>query len=167
MTSKVYTIEAFKENYIFTSLSDYKISPSIENLPVINVKTYHLCGNLQIAQESMANKKRVILLQNADEQELSRTTTDLNGKFCFYVKPGTYNLLPVVEPDESKAGLILTSSLSRVTVTNSPILDVLFLQARVSVSGHVHCLEKNCDSSVSVSLLSKTNGRKILSGSEF
>lgn len=54
--------------------------------------------------------------------------TDQNGRFCFQLSPGKYILVPVIEPEEHQAGLILSPEKLPISISNAPVLDVTFSQ---------------------------------------
>jgi len=70
--------------------------------------------------------------------------TDTTGAYCIPALPGKY----IVSPDikEMEAGL-LTETSYEVIVESSPVLEINFEQARLTVSGRVRCIESPCDTS--------------------
>jgi len=85
---------------------------------------------------------------------MKNSTTDSAGKFCFQVGPGRYTVSPYVSSSESSSGLWFSGQDRQITVDNTPVLDLVFSQAKLTVSGRVKCLEVPCSRSLSVSLIS-------------
>ncbi|GJP54246.1 hypothetical protein CLOM_g13356 [Closterium sp. NIES-68] len=82
---------------------------------------------------------------------------DQDGRFCFMVPRGSYQLVPEISPDEVAAGLVFSPSIMEsVTVTSSPVTDIVFKQSHLFISGKVRCLQQ-CDSAVTVTLLAVTD----------
>ena len=69
--------------------------------------------------------KRTIILSEKPKSE-RRTTTDDNGEFCFEVKPGTYTVSAVINPEEREKGLKLLPLEKMVTIISKPVLDLNF-----------------------------------------
>jgi len=159
LTSGVYSIEATKEHFFFNPLSNYRVSPNVVTLPDITVKSYHVCGRVYLAQSG--SRSRSMILLSETDRELARVNTDQSGQFCFEVQAGSYKISPQITSEEEAAGMLLNPRVLKVIVTNAPILDIGFNQAKVTVSGRVKCIESPCDSTISLSLYSEsgTQGR--------
>ncbi|CAI5532127.1 unnamed protein product [Closterium sp. Naga37s-1] len=96
-------------------------------------------------------------------QEASRSVApviaeaDKDGRFCFMVPRGSYQLVPEISPDEVAAGLVFSPSIEEsVTVTSAPVTNIVFKQSHLFISGKVRCLQ-GCDSTVSVTLWALTD----------
>ncbi|CAI5947356.1 unnamed protein product [Closterium sp. NIES-65] len=82
---------------------------------------------------------------------------DKDGRFCFMVPRGSYQLVPEISPDEVASGLIFSPSIEEsVTVTSAPVTNIVFKQSHLFISGKVRCLQ-GCDSTVSVTLWALTD----------
>ncbi|CAI7898233.1 unnamed protein product [Closterium sp. NIES-53] len=84
------------------------------------------------------------------KQETSRSVApviaeaDNDGRFCFMVPRGSYQLVPEISPDEVAAGLVFSPSVEEsVTVTSAPVTNIVFKQ--------------ECDSTVTVTLWALTD----------
>eukprot|EP01096_Ripella_sp_DP13-Kostka_P006743 TRINITY_DN2438_c0_g1_i1.p1 TRINITY_DN2438_c0_g1~~TRINITY_DN2438_c0_g1_i1.p1 ORF type:complete len:1216 (+),score=649.91 TRINITY_DN2438_c0_g1_i1:168-3650(+) len=156
-----YSFEISKQGYQFAPLSNFRVSPRTATLPDFLAQQYHVCGQILIDQllPGMSSQfRRPFTVTSTKEGAVSKTHhTDDSGAFCLYLAPGSYVIQPVISTDEKNAGLILSPDRRTVVLSSEPLSDVSFAQSRVSVSGVVHCLEKPCDRSVSVSLTSTTN----------
>eukprot|EP01114_Cavostelium_apophysatum_P010153 TRINITY_DN2361_c0_g1_i6.p1 TRINITY_DN2361_c0_g1~~TRINITY_DN2361_c0_g1_i6.p1 ORF type:complete len:1184 (-),score=357.86 TRINITY_DN2361_c0_g1_i6:30-3581(-) len=158
LKSGTYKIEATKERTVFNSLTDHRISPNSAVLPPISVKSFDLCGRIVLSDPPAGidpSRSRTIVLRDEKGRQIAETTTDPSNQYCFQVAPGKYKLSPSISSHETAAGLSLIPSTLDVTVSNSPVLDLLFAQARVSVGGRVKCIETPCQSGITVTLTSK------------
>ncbi|CAI7785950.1 unnamed protein product, partial [Closterium sp. NIES-53] len=97
------------------------------------------------------------------KQETSRSVApviaeaDNDGRFCFMVPRGSYQLVPEISPDEVAAGLVFSPSVEEsVTVTSAPVTNIVFKQSHLFISGKVRCLQE-CDSTVTVTLWALTD----------
>ncbi|CAI5509004.1 unnamed protein product [Closterium sp. Naga37s-1] len=82
---------------------------------------------------------------------------DKDGRFCFMVPRGSYQLVPEISPDEVAAGLVFSPSIEEsVTVTSAPVTNIVFKQSHLFISGKVRCLQE-CDSTVTVTLWTLTD----------
>ncbi|CAI7780296.1 unnamed protein product [Closterium sp. NIES-53] len=155
ITSGQYALSATKPRYAFTPLPTISIVPSASLLPPLRASHYELCVATLLDEGSafQAGGRQVALTGGGGEQDVSPQAkkTDADGRVCFMVPPGTYQLAPHVLPVEAAAGLAFAPSLATVTVTSAPVTGVSFNQSHLSVSGHVICID-GCDRSVRVSL---------------
>ena len=69
--------------------------------------------------------------------------TNENGEFCFEVKSGQYTVTPFITSDEKEKGLRLQPTEKTVQIDGSPLLNLNFIQAKLSVNGKVKCLEQD------------------------
>ncbi|CAI5491840.1 unnamed protein product [Closterium sp. Naga37s-1] len=155
ITSGQYALSATKPRYAFTPLPTVSIVPSASLLPPLRASHYELCVATLLDEGSafQAGGRQVALTGGGGEQDVSPQAkkTDADGRVCFMVPPGTYQLAPHILPAEAAAGLAFAPSLATVTVTSAPVTGVSFNQSHLSVSGHVICID-GCDRSVRVSL---------------
>ncbi|KAJ7534510.1 hypothetical protein O6H91_13G097300 [Diphasiastrum complanatum] len=149
VTSTRYTIGAMKEHYTFSSLNDFMVLPNMASIPDLKAIRYHVCGVLRTITVDVA-KRQVALTHGPENVKPQTKRVDQTGSFCFEVPPGEYRLSPLTTSVESQSGLIFSPSHLDITVTE-PLLDILFSQAHVSISGLVLCKEQ-CSSQVSISL---------------
>ncbi|KAK3262340.1 hypothetical protein CYMTET_28799 [Cymbomonas tetramitiformis] len=150
VTSGKYTVEAEKADMTFGTLEDFTILPNMAALPAITATAYSLCGHLTIP-EARFSGKRVVALTHGP-MDPARAQTDSNGKFCFMVVPGSYWIMPQVQPRERGLGLFFNPQHREVTMVSTPITGMDFTQARVTVSGKVSCLASPCGAEVMVTL---------------
>ncbi|CAI5496857.1 unnamed protein product, partial [Closterium sp. Naga37s-1] len=154
ITSGQYALSATKPRYTFTPLSTVSIVPSASLLPPLRASHYELCVATLLDEGSAfkAGGRQVALTGRGGEEVAPQAKkTDADGRVCFMVPPGTYQLAPHVLPAEAAAGLAFAPSLATVTVTSVPVTGVSFNQSHLSVSGRVVCID-GCDRSVRVSL---------------
>ncbi|KAK4367254.1 hypothetical protein RND71_015134 [Anisodus tanguticus] len=154
VTSKRYTIEAKKVHYRFDRLIDFLVLPNMASISDIKAASYDLCGLVQTVSSEF--KAKVALTHGPQNVKPQVKLTDESGHFCFEVPPGEYRLSAIPAKLENAKELIFSPSHIDVSV-RSPLLDVKFYQAQVSVHGSVVCKEK-CGSSVSLTLL-RLDGR--------
>ncbi|XP_024394078.1 uncharacterized protein [Physcomitrium patens] len=145
-----YTIQARKENYKFSSLQNFKVLPNMAFIPEIKATHYRVCGSVHAVNPIHAQKRQIALTHGPDGVRPQTTPTDDSGSFCFEVPPGDYRLSPVTTAAENASGLIFSPMHMDLTVTK-PVLDAVFTQAQVSVSGVVKC-KGACSSHVKISL---------------
>jgi len=94
LSSGTYTIEALKENIIFNSLVDHKISPTSAVLPTITVKGYRVCAKLVITQapaDVNPNKPRNVRVLDMNDKKIDEKTTDSSNKVFFTWLPTNTN----------------------------------------------------------------------------
>ncbi|KAK9950537.1 hypothetical protein M0R45_006023 [Rubus argutus] len=134
VTSNRYTIEATREHYKFSNLNDYllRVLPNMASMVRAGYKA------------------KVNLTHGPENVKPQVKQTDGSGNFCFEVPTGEYRLSALAASPESASGLLFLPSHIDVVV-KSPLLNVKFSQALVTVSGTVACKEK-CGTSVSVTL---------------
>ena len=161
VSSGVYTIEFEKAHYNFPQLSNVQISPTNPNLPIVKVEAFEVCGKITI-NEALFPIKRSIKLQGNDVS--LTTSTDSKGAFCFSVKPGEYEIQPIISESEIEKSLLFEPRSLSVTINNKPELDLQFRQIKVSISGSVECLHPPCDSfDVVLFSLNNLNDKKSVS----
>ncbi|XP_062006215.1 uncharacterized protein LOC133723403 [Rosa rugosa] len=148
VTSNRYIIEATKEHYKFSKLTDYLVLPNMASIVDIKAVSYDVCGTVQMV--SAGYKAKVALTHGPENVKPQVKQTNGNGNFCFEVPTGEYRLSALAASPESASGLLFLPSHIDVVV-KSPLLNVKFSQALVTVSGTVACKEK-CGTSVSVAL---------------
>ncbi|KAK9747603.1 hypothetical protein RND81_02G002700 [Saponaria officinalis] len=149
VTSKHYTVEARKQHYKFEILSDLLVLPNMASIPDIKAVSYDVCGIVHMADASYQAK--VALTHGPENVKPQMKLADKYGKFCFQVPPGDYRLSAVASTTENSSELMFLPAYTDVSV-RSPLLNIEFSQAQVSVHGKVLCKEK-CGSSVSITLL--------------
>ncbi|KAK9950516.1 hypothetical protein M0R45_006002 [Rubus argutus] len=148
VTSNRYTIEATKEHYKFSNLNDYLVLPNMASVVDIKAVSYDVCGVVQMVRAGY--KAKVTLTHGPENVKPQVKQTDGSGNFCFEVPTGEYRLSALAASPESASSLLFLPSHIDVVV-KSPLLNVKFSQALVTVSGTVACKEK-CGTSVSVTL---------------
>ena len=97
------------------------------------------------ATEYFSTAKRTVILQDANEKSSikeRRTITDHQGKYCFEVKPGMYQIRPVLTQDEKDSDLHLQPEFYDLEIIDRPLLDVNFYQSKVQISGKINCSVK-------------------------
>lgn len=154
VTSKRYTIEAKKVHFRFDRLIDFLVLPNMASISDIKAASYAVCGVAQTFSSEF--KAKVALTHGPQNVKPQVKLTDESGHFCFEVPPGDYRLSAIPAKLENAKELLFSPSHIDVSV-RSPILDVKFYQAQVSIHGSVVCKEK-CGSSVSLTLL-RLDGR--------
>eukprot|EP01130_Rhizamoeba_saxonica_P017720 TRINITY_DN8651_c0_g1_i1.p2 TRINITY_DN8651_c0_g1~~TRINITY_DN8651_c0_g1_i1.p2 ORF type:complete len:546 (-),score=134.67 TRINITY_DN8651_c0_g1_i1:1952-3589(-) len=152
VTTGEYTLYSSKENYVFNPLRNFRITPTIVEIPETVVHRYQICGKISIPQPPKGIKisSRTVYLVNNEEK--SSIQTDVAGNYCFDVLPGVYTIAPDFSEKEIELGLLLKDSEFEIIVDAEPVLDVNFEQARLMVTGQINCIESPCDTSLSVSL---------------
>ncbi|KAK6941103.1 hypothetical protein RJ641_030634 [Dillenia turbinata] len=156
VTSKRYTIEAKKEHYKFNILKDFLVLPNMASIADIEAISFDVCGMVHIAATS--SKAKVALTHGPENVKPQVRQTDESGNFCFEVPPGEYRLSALAASPESASELLFLPSHIDVVV-KSPVLNVEFSQAQVSLRGTVSCKE-TCGSSVSVTLVKSAGKSK-------
>ncbi|XP_016491513.2 uncharacterized protein LOC107811149 [Nicotiana tabacum] len=149
VTSKQYTIEAKKARYRFERLVDFLVLPNMASISDIKAASYDVCGAVQTVSSEF--KAKVALTHGPQNVKPQVKLTDESGHFCFEVPPGEYRLSAIPAKLENAPELLFSPSHIDVSV-RSPLLDIKFYQAQVSIHGSVVCKER-CDSSVSLTLL--------------
>ena len=137
------------------------IKPNSRQISNLVANDYHLCGKISIDVSSSDSKafavsKRTVVLQEKNKNE-RRISTNENGEFCFEVKSGQYTVTPFITSDEKEKGLRLQPTEKTVQIDGSPLLNVNFIQAKLSINGKVKCLEQDdqkCQS-IKIQLFSK------------
>ncbi|XP_053328290.1 nodal modulator 1-like [Spea bombifrons] len=166
MTAGTYSIDAQKEHTYFDTLT-VKIAPSTPQLADIVAARFSICGTISIINfpENMKpfSKYKVTLTpQDKERTSVLTTESDSRGGFCFQARRGSYNIQVTIPEAEVKAGLALKPAVVPVTVTNKPILDVLFSQFMASVSGKVSCLDACGDLTVTLQSTSRQREKRSL-----
>ncbi|CAI5474733.1 unnamed protein product [Closterium sp. Yama58-4] len=158
ITSGQYALSATKTRYAFTPLPALSILPSASLLPPLRASLYELCVATLLDEGSafQAGGRQVALTGGGGEEVAPQAKkTDADGRVCFMVPPGTYQLAPHVLSAEAAAGLASPPSpghhVVTASLTSAPVTGVSFNQSHLSVSGRVICID-GCDRSVRVSL---------------
>lgn len=97
-----------------------------------------------------------MVLQNTGDKSMAterRTITDNQGRYCFEVKPGKYNIHPVLTKEEKDSDLHLQPDSIDLEIVDHPLLDNNFYQSKVVVSGTISCINE-CDKNIYVILVS-------------
>ncbi|KAI4319166.1 hypothetical protein MLD38_032798 [Melastoma candidum] len=149
VTSNRYTVQAFKEHYKFEVLKDYLVLPNMAAISDIKAASYDVCGVVRMVANR--HKAKVALTHGPDNVKPQVKQTDESGNFCFEVPAGEYRLSALAGTQESMPGVIFSPPYADVTV-KTPIFNVEFSEALVSISGYVDCKE-SCSPSVSVTLV--------------
>eukprot|EP00898_Chlorokybus_atmophyticus_P005383 jgi/Chlat1/5846/Chrsp4S06365 len=149
--ASTYTIIARKPHYEFSKLDRFMILPSMASLPDLKPTALDVCGAVQVEDKQFSNKRQVTITGPAGFKPLRKATGE-DGRFCFQVAPGTYAVAPVVTAEEKNAGLLLSPPQQELVIGNEPVTDLLFLQALVTVSGHINCLVTPCPGNIAVKL---------------
>lgn len=122
-----------------------KITPNTPQLPEVVAMEFSLCGEIMISQLprkiNTEVPRRVSISQDKDEMSI---LAEEDGKFCAFVKPGSYVVKPIVSPQEEEYGLKFSPGERKVTVLQEPVLSVRFVQYLGAIKGNVKCLQK-CD----------------------
>lgn len=158
-----YDLEAHTDDMYFDPIQNLRITPTSKVLPDFIVKDYKLCGKIHIeANENISSAKRGVLLKEKETNVERRTITDIQGRFCFEVKPATYYVQPILSPEEKQAELHLTPEYLDIEIIDNPRLDVNFYQSKVEVSGIITCLN-NCQPDMKVYLTSLKKSERVIS----
>ncbi|KAF6032904.1 hypothetical protein EB796_008789 [Bugula neritina] len=137
MKSGTYTLNVKAPSVYFEDVK-VKIVPSEPQLPLIIPSRFDVCGKISL------ETKRTDISVSISEAETSKVVQQVavnqDGIFCGEVRPGTYNIMPVME--KLSPSLTLTPASVKVTVADSPITSdlVRFSQFKATVSGEVRCL---------------------------
>ncbi|XP_002975824.2 nodal modulator 1 [Selaginella moellendorffii] len=158
VTSTRYNITAAKEHYQFTSLKDFMVLPNMASIPSIQASQYQLCGSVRVAGQY--GRRQVALTHGPSDVKPQTKRVDEDGNFCFEVPPGEYRLSPIATAAEQKTGLLFSPQHLDVVVA-APVVDIVFLQAQVSISGHVMC-KSQCSPGISIVLVDTQGGDKIV-----
>jgi protocatechuate 3,4-dioxygenase beta subunit len=141
----------------FSELNNVKVEPQTRTFPDITVTHYELCGSLQITNNKfdLAQKRKVHL-----ESPIFTTSAEaVNGKFCFKVPVTLKNtkLTVRVELSDSEKSKGLQFSDWHKDITDiASIGEIVVAQELLSLSGKVNCLDKTCDTSVTVGISRKS-----------
>jgi hypothetical protein len=124
-----HVLEAVKEHFTIERLEGVLLSPSVP-VPDMRVKTYAVCG--QVKSVPAAPHEVVI--------GSSKTSTDETGRYCIQVPPGVHTVTPTLTQYESRKGVHLSPQSRSITVTDAPVLNADFVQARLTLSGTIKCV---------------------------
>jgi len=165
VTSGAYEIEARSENLFFDKIEAH-ISPNSPQIPGIQVKRFSVCGSVEVSLippgMSQTGQRKVMMLKNGSSNaDMTTTTTDASGKFCFKASPGNYKIEALVSASEAKSGLKLLPKEIELNVHNSPVMDVFFKQFVASLSGAVKCIGSCDDTKISLSSVDRSNQEKV------
>lgn len=149
-----YNIRATKLYMVFRNLEKFQLSHSIVQLPDINVVSYHVCGVVDSGEVPKGGRK--IFLQGS--QFNTSTETDDDGRYCFILVPGGYEIVPTLSNSEEAKGILLSPPSRSVTLVVQPILDAHFVQTRVRLAGKVKCIG-TCNAPISVSLIRNSRSK--------
>lgn len=137
-----YKLHVVKDGVNFDIL-DVKITPNTPRIPEIIAKSFRVCGQLNVVHLPAGmdvNARRLIKINNKDGKALSfATRTDEDGHFCVDVAAGSYQVLPVVDDNESAVGLKFQPLERSISVEDKPLDDVSFQQMFASLKGRVKC----------------------------
>lgn len=148
VTVGTYNIRATKLHMVFNNLDNIQLSPSVAQLPDIDVISYDVCGVVDSGEVPKGGRK--ISLHGIEFN--TSTETDNDGRYCFMVVPGAYEIVPSLSNAEEAKGILLSPPSRSITLVVQPILDAHFVQTRVQLAGRVKCIE-NCDVPISISLV--------------
>ncbi|WVZ71463.1 hypothetical protein U9M48_020048 [Paspalum notatum var. saurae] len=154
VTSKKYTITAEKDHYKFSRLEDFMILPNLASIDDVRSVRYDVCG---IVRTVTPNSKAVVTLTHGpDNVKPQRKSVGENGRFCFEVPAGEYQIsaLPV---DSDRSSSLMFSPGSISVNVNGPLLDLEFSQSQVNVHGKVLCKDQ-CNQNILVSLVRFAGG---------
>ncbi|MCQ2817107.1 MAG: carboxypeptidase-like regulatory domain-containing protein [archaeon] len=153
-----YDLEAQADDMFFEPLTNIKLHSLMNNIPDIIVTYYKLCGKILIeATDYFTISKRTVVLKDKGSKE-RKTITDQGGKFCFEVKPGNYQIYPILTQEEKNSDLHLQPEIHDINVIDKPILNVFFYQSKVKVTGRIKCLNE-CESNIKIKLISGKNDK--------
>uniref|UniRef100_A0A2I9LPE9 Nodal modulator n=1 Tax=Centruroides hentzi TaxID=88313 RepID=A0A2I9LPE9_9SCOR len=142
MKTGMYKLEV-KVPYVNFDPIVVKITPNTPQLPEVVAMEFSLCGEIMISQLprkiDTGVPRRVSI--SWDKEEISILAEE-DGKFCAFVKPGTYVIKPVVSSQEEEYGLKFSPTERRVTVLQEPVLSIRFVQYLGAIKGTVKCLQK-------------------------
>ncbi|KAG2597104.1 hypothetical protein PVAP13_5KG190200 [Panicum virgatum] len=154
VTSKKYTITAEKDHYKFNRLENFMILPNLASIDDIRSVRYDVCG---IVRTVTPNSKAMVTITHGPENvKPQRKLVGENGRFCFEVPAGEYQLSALPVDSERYSSLMFSPGSISVNV-NSPLLDLAFSQSQVNVHGKVSCKEE-CNQNVLVSLVRLAGG---------
>ncbi|KAL8138821.1 hypothetical protein V2J09_004822 [Rumex salicifolius] len=148
VTSKNYKIEAVKRHYKFSTLKDFLVLPNKASIPDIEAVAYDVCGTVKVAD--VGYKAKVALTHGPENVKPQMKLADERGNFCFEVSPGEYRLSALAAAPERTPELVFLPPYTDVVV-RSPLHDIEFSQALVSLHGRVVCIDK-CSRDISVKL---------------
>ncbi|XP_062197301.1 uncharacterized protein LOC133900188 [Phragmites australis] len=152
--SKKYTITAEKDHYKFNRLENFTILPNMASIDDIKSVRYDVCG---IIRTVTPNSKAMVTLTHGPENvKPQRKLVSGNGRFCFEVPAGEYQLSALPVDSERSSSLMFSPGSIGVNV-NSPLLDLEFSQSQVNVHGKVLCKEQ-CNQNILLSLVRLAGG---------
>eukprot|EP00117_Sycon_ciliatum_P034733 scpid18325/ scgid26454/ Nodal modulator 2; pM5 protein 2 len=156
------TIEA--EGYFFKS-EDVTVSASAPQLRDIAASEFSLCGKVSLATSTKSPtpiSSRQIRLSAPDQQGKEQTATcDKEGKFCFQVPAGKWQLAYVATAADKKAGFLLHPVSYPVEIVDSPRLDVVFSQFFATVTAEIVCMSSPCtDLPVALQSLTRQDSKR-------
>ncbi|KAK6937266.1 hypothetical protein RJ641_030774, partial [Dillenia turbinata] len=127
---------------------------SLINMEITNLtsNSFDISGVVHIA--SSGSKAKVALTHGPENVKPQVRWTDESGNFCFEVPLGEYRLSALAASPESVSELLFSPPHVDVVV-KSPVLNVEFSQAHVSLHGTVSCKEI-CGLAVSTTLMKHT-----------
>ncbi|XP_064641106.1 BOS complex subunit NOMO3-like [Lineus longissimus] len=155
MKTGTYSLKITAENIGFDDLTA-KISPNTPQLQDITPSSFRMCGNIVIDKIprgfDISTKDRKVELLTMKNAVLGTLVADESGKFCTYVRPGSFRLKPVIGDEEATAGLKLSPEVKEVVVTDKPLSGIMFSQFKAKASGSVSCLSK-CGVGIQITLV--------------
>ncbi|XP_052805284.1 nodal modulator 1-like [Mya arenaria] len=146
MKTGMYRLNMRAENLEFEE-QNIRITPNTPQLPDIIPARFNLCGKVTINKfpeglSTQTIKRKMIIFPEGKGSAAVSKETGEDGRFCSYVAPGKYVVRVHLSDAEIKAGLTIAPVEQLVTITNKPILDLVFSQFRAKVTGSVTCIEK-------------------------
>ena len=159
-----YTITGKANQIEITTLENIKITHTNNKLPDLFATKFQICGKVYITQLTNAitsSHSRKVILANQLGVQLETVNTDKEGAFCFSVAPDQYVLSVQLTASDIQNGLLVNPPTHKVTVTNKPITDILFTQAKVNVKGTIVCNDVPCDNSITIGLLNTVTNTQI------
>ncbi|XP_056645708.1 BOS complex subunit NOMO1 [Diorhabda sublineata] len=130
-------IKATAENYLFDEVS-VSIDPSIPELPDILPSAYKVCGTV-----TSDHSQTIIFAKSGSATFIQSESSPINGTFCEFLSPGTYEIRVVVSDKNKEKGLQFYPLVQTVEVSSEKTVNIVFSQLKSTVFGKVQCLVPN------------------------
>jgi len=156
LSAGTFDIVAKKDHTYFNNLLGYHVDANDPALPDITVSGYDVCGKVIFSHVPHSIKlpsQREIRATNLNfDVVFLSEPIDASGTYSYCFRMPTletpFTIFPVLSKEERLRGLILKEESRIISISNSPVLNVDFVQFIPSLSGQVSCIEPPCSSVV-------------------
>jgi hypothetical protein len=123
MQTGIYHVEAYKEHFEFSTLSNVRISPNSARLADLVLERVHVCGSVLVPRPPIAHlthSDRTVTARSHTEEVFTAQVSN-DGTYCIPLPTAQlYHLSASVSAREEEAGLALHPSKLAVELSTSP-----------------------------------------------